>query len=347
MITMRDIAVRAGVSRSTVSFVLNGKHAEMGVNENTRQLVLKTADEMGYRRNELARAVVTGRMPAFAFLTLRYALESEVVARILNGVLDEAETCGYTVQVMRFATENDEDLVRRCIELRPAGILGIYVPSSLLSILQQETERFHIPVVVLDSTPPIEGGTHILSDDEDGCRQAINHLASLGHRRIAMIAGLPHSVASNLRLQGYRAAMSALGYPILPGYEEIGHWLPGPIEEATHRLFSLPVPPTAVFCADDKTALVACRVLRSLGCHVPEDVSLVGFANLGMASFSDPPLTTVAQPFAAMGRSAVLRLLAPPSEEPGPPNREGISFYRERLPTNLIVRNSTGPIRLA
>lgn len=338
MTTMLDIANRAGVSRSTVSFVLNGKHLEMGVNEETRQRVLQVAGEMGYRRNGLARAIATGKAPIFGFLVRDSHLDSEVVARVLRGVMDEAENCRHIVQILRLTGEDDEDIILRCVEMRPAGVVSIYVAPDILSHLQQEMACFHIPVVALDSTPPLAGGSRIYSDDREGCRQAIAHLVALGHERIAFIGGDPRSVASNLRDEGYHKAMAEHNLPILPGYREMGYWENQLIDAATHRLFcDLAVPPTAVFCADDRTAMVACRTLRRLGLRVPEDVSLVGFANLTMAEFNDPPLTTVVQPFRQMGRRAVLRLLAAAEEQDHDPS----ASYEERLPTYLNVRQST------
>lgn len=345
MITMRDISIRAGVSRSTVSFVLNGKHSIMGVNEETRQRVLQTAEELGYRRNELARAVVTGKNRVFGFVIRSEMMESEVAARILGGVMDEAEASHFSVQMIRLSGENDEEIIRRCVELRPTGVLGIFVALEMLQHLQQEMSRFRIPVAVLDSVPPLEGGSRILSNDIEGCRQAIAHLKDLGHQRIAYIGGDPKTVVSRLREEGYRQAMSEQGLPILPGYLETGFWNQEKIDQAARRLFQdLPVAPTAIFCADDKTAMVACRTIRKMGFALPEDVSVVGFANLVPAAYCDPPLTTIAQPFHEMGRSAVRRLLCL-AEKVDQGEDISATYDEEMLPTQLIVRESTAPVK--
>jgi DNA-binding LacI/PurR family transcriptional regulator len=343
MITMRDISVRAGVSRSTVSFVLNGKHSAMGVNEETRKRVLQTAEELGYRRNELARAVVTGKNRVFGFVVRSQMLESEVVARVLAGVMDEAEANHFAVQMIRLSGENDEEIIRRCVELRPTGVLGIFVDPRKLQHLQQEMARFKIPVAVLDSTPPLEGGSRILSNDIEGCRQAISHLTSLGHKRIAFIGGDPKTVVSQLREEGYRRAMGEQGLDIPEGFLEMGYWDQTQITDATRRLFrDLPVTPSAVFCADDKTAMVACRTIRQFGLSIPDDVSVVGFANLIMANYNDPPLTTIAQPFHEMGRSAVRRLLCL-TEKVDQGEDISATYDEELLPTQLLVRQSTAP----
>jgi len=341
MITMRDIAVRAGVSRSTVSFVLNDKHSAMGVNEDTRRRVLEVASELGYRRNELARAVVTGKNRVFGFVVPGFGLESEVVSRILAGVMDEAEARHYAVQVIRLARPDDE-IIRRCVELRPTGLLCIQTGPETLRHLRQEVSRFGIPIAVLDSSPQLEGGSRVLSDDLAGCRQAIDHLADLGHARIAYVGGDPKTVVSRLREEGYLAAMAGRHLPVLGGYVENGYWNAEATEAATVRLLEDPEDaPSAIFCADDKTAMVVCRTARRLGRSVPGDLSVVGFADLAMAAYADPPLTTVAQPFPEMGRVAVRRLLAAAAGETPPPEDPGVPLPDELVPTHLVVRRST------
>lgn len=341
MITMRDIAMQVGVSRSTVSFVLNDKHSVMGVNEETRQRVLQAAEKMGYRRNELARAVVTGKNSVFAFLIWGAMLQSDVAMRVLGGLLDEAEARQYVVQVIRLNGTSDEKTIQRCVELRPTGVVGIYVSEETMAHVEREMAHFNIPIVVLDSTSLVTGASRVRSDDIDGCRQAISHLTDLGHTRIAYIGGNATSVASVLRLEGYRRAMDEHGLPVPQGYETLGKWDPAVVTQVTERLFSGETPhPTAVFCADDKTAMTACATIRRMGMSIPGDVSVVGFADLSMAPFNDPPLTTVAQPFGEMGRAAIRRLMAASSE-----NEDGYSETNrdQLLPAHLIVRQSSGP----
>jgi DNA-binding LacI/PurR family transcriptional regulator len=345
MVTMRDISVRAGVSRSTVSFVLNGKHTLMGVNEETRQRVLQTAEELGYRRNELARAVVTGKNRVLGFVVNAGFVDSEVVARILTGIQDEAEANRYSIQMIRLSGDNNLEIIRRCVELRPTGVAGIAIPDAALELLRLEMSRFQIPIAVIDSVPPFEGSTRILSDDLLGCALAIEHLASLGHRRIAYIGGRPDSVVGQLRKEGYYRAMTKLQLPVLDGYDEVGYWEIDNIEVATQRLFTeLPFCPTAVFCADDKTAMIACRTIRSLDLKIPEDISVVGFADLMMSKYNDPPLTTIAQPFREMGKTAVRRLLAVAAQIDQGEDFSG-TYEEERLPTTLILRRSTAPVK--
>ncbi len=345
MVTMRDVAVHAGVSRVTVSYVLNKKDALIGISDDTRTRVLRAADELGYRRNELARAMVTGKNAVFAFLVPPDGVESEVTARILTGILQSAEEMQHTVQVVRLPTLEDRSVIQRCVEMRPMGVMTIYTSQNTLDQLHEEMNRYRIPVAVLDCSYPQAQGSRILSDDTDGCRQVIDHLGALGHRRIAFIGGYSHMGVSLVRSEGYRRAMQTRGLPIPEGYQEYGEWLPERVESITRGLFnsrnSTPFP-TAVFCADDKTAMVVCRTLHRIGMSVPDTVSVVGFADLAMARYNNPPLTTVAQPFRAMGQAAVERLFTVASEWDDSGSTDGA--YDLLLPTELVVRESTAPV---
>jgi LacI family transcriptional regulator len=343
---MKDIAQRLGVSRSTVSLVLNRRDAPgVRIPVHTRERILAEAESMGYRRNELARAVVTGRNPVFAFLVP--APEVEVAARLLAGALDEAEARGHTVQVVRLpggGADDEARAIHRCVEMRPVGVMSVYVHGARLDHLHEEMGRYHIPVAVLDSSFPQARGLRIVSDDFLGSRQAVEHLTGLGHRCIAFFGGDPNSGASAMRQQGFVRAMTEAGLEVPEGYVRHGDWHPEKIDRITREAFgpdAAPAP-TAVFCADDKTAMVVCRTLRRLGRRVPEDISVVGFADLSTAAFNDPPLTTVAQPFHEIGRAAVARLIV--ASEPAEGEAPQEAPREEWLPTRLIVRESTAAV---
>ncbi|HVK04615.1 MAG TPA: LacI family DNA-binding transcriptional regulator [Armatimonadaceae bacterium] len=336
MVTMSDIASRAGVSRSTVSVVLNNKDAAVGIAEETRRRVLNAARQLGYRPNEVARAMVTGKSHVVAFLVADPS--REVVARILAGAMNEAEPQGYFVKLVARDGAWDERIIERCVETRPVGVMGLYVPPSLNECLREEMGRYRIPVAILDSSFPQPGLTRVLSDDLEGVHQAIAHLHGLGHRRIAHIGGTRASGASTLREEGYRRAMARFGLPVPEGYVQWGEWEIDAAGRATERLLDHPEPPTAVFCADDKTALIASRAASRRGVRVPEDLSVVGFADLEMARYGNPALTTVAQPFADLGAAAVRSLLeAARSLQRG----EEPDTAEVLLPNRLVVREST------
>lgn len=337
---MSDIAAKAGVSRATVSLVLNNKHASVGIAEDTRRRVLSAARQLGYRPNEVARAMVTGKNRVIVYLVNDPSLE--VAARILAGAMNEAEPLGYSVKLVARDGAWGESVIERCVELRPVGLMGLYVPPSLYRHIQEETARYRIPVTLLDSSFPLEGLTRVLSDDEDGVYQGLAHLHRLGHRRIAHIAGWRHSGAATTREAAYRRVMARLGLPVPEGYVACGEWVIETIEEVTRTLLAHPERPTALFCADDKTALIAIRTAERLGVRVPEDLSVLGFADLEMARYGNPPLTTVAQPFPELGAAAVRYLLDAARRLEGGEDHGTAEIL---LPNRLIVRESTGPPR--
>jgi DNA-binding LacI/PurR family transcriptional regulator len=340
MIRMSDIAARAGLSRTTVSCVLNNKH-EAGISEETRQRVLQAAKELNYRRNEIARQMVSGRSRVLGFV-LR-STQGDVASRILTGVLETAEESEYSVKVVLLDFGKDPAPVfERLAGARLAGVMALYLDGDSLGILQNEMAHAgDVPVAVLDSSFPQSRGIRILSDDITGCRAVIDHLADLGHTRIAYVAGREDSGASQFRETGFRTAMAAHEFELAPWQIFYGDWHPDEIARAVTGLWQHPegVRPTALMCADDKTALAAIRTLRGLGYSVPKDVSVVGFADLEMAAFCDPPLTTVSQPFREMGRTAVRTLID---------LVEGNGAGKDvLLPTQLVVRQSTAPANIA
>ncbi len=341
MITMTDIAEKAGVSRSTVSFVLNKRFNGVYISDDTRVRVQEAAEELGYRRNELARAIVTGKNRVLGFLVC--APESEVVARMLAGVLDEAEAHSYFIKVLRLRNNVvDRETIERCAELRLAGVIVLYLNEEMLSSMQAEMSRYHIPVATLDDSLPHSWGARVISDDLQGCRLAIEHLVELGHRKIALISGRPDAGSAMLREDGYCQAMRDAGLPVPADYIQHGYWSVQKTELATQRLLGLADRPTALVCAGDIMAMTACRTARCMGLPVPEQLSVIGFANIDAAEAADPPLTTVAQPFQEMGRFAVRHLLQLIESE-----ETDASIAREEvLPTNLVVRASTARVPL-
>jgi DNA-binding LacI/PurR family transcriptional regulator len=343
MITISDIASRAGVSRTTVSYVLNGRESGVRISEETRQRVSAAAAELGYRRNALAHAVTTGRNPVLGFLAC--APEGELVARLLAGALDEAEESGYFIKVLRLRHNTvNAEVIERCAELRLAGVIVLYLDTEQLKYLHGEMARYGIPVAVLDDSFPQERGVRVVSDDIDGCRQAIAHLVALGHTKIACISGPQASGCASLREEGYRLAMREHGLQAPESYLQRGDWDEDVTEAATRALLSSEHGrPSAIVCAGDEWAMVAARTLRRCGLRVPEDVSVIGFGDIRTARLWEPPLTTVAQPFQEMGRLAVKRLIAQ-AEAPDSSTISRSTPIEEALPTQLVVRQSTARV---
>ena len=350
MVTMRDIASSVGVSRSTVSLVLNERHGALGIAEETRQRVLKTATDMGYRRNALMSAVITGRNPVLGFLVNRP--EYEAPARILAGALEEAERQNYFIQVLPLHNfdELDRRVVERCLELRLAGVIVLYLNDQTLDYLHGELAPHRIPVAVADSSVSQNWGVRADTDDEQAMLLAVRHLKGLGHRRIALITArtLPdgstfpnHMTAP--REAGFRGALRKLRLPLREDYIVDGHFSSDATAEATQNLLQLSEPPTAIIGVRDMEAAHAINAAFRLGIKVPEQLSVMGYGNLEIAGHCIVPLTCVEQPFRELGRIAVRRLIA--RLQPDTTKLWLDKPQVELLPAQLIERDSTGPVK--
>lgn len=339
-ITMADIAREAGVSRTTASYVLNGQYATMQISEGTRLRVQEAARALGYRRNELARAIVTGKNRVLGVLARRPGPEPR--ARILEGILEEAGRRGYTITLLHHASgEEGSEIARRCVEQRLAGLIVDRPSRSAYAALHAELAHYQLPIVLVDDSITHSGTLTITSDDVQGCRLAVAHLVGLGHRHIVQIEGSPLPTPL-LRAEAFRRAMAEHGLSVQNQAVAHTDWTPEQVEQAVNDLFhARRKRPTALFCsAGDSAAAVAIRTLRQIGLHTPADVSVVGYSDLTFADYVDPPLTTIAQPFQEMGRTAVRCLLERIENEDQDTNPEPAELL---LPTQLVRRASTGP----
>ncbi len=339
---MNDIAARVGVSQATVSYVLNGRKSGVPVREEMRTRILQTAEELGYRRNELARAMASGKNYVLGFVT--HLPGEENSNRIMLGAQEEASDKGYTIRLLPLAGFPDyQQAFARLAEQRLAGVMALNFKADAIDCLREETQRFGIPVVLMDDPPTQNWAASVVSDDADGLRQAIAHLRQLGHERIAFVSAQSNSPLAQQRQDSFLRLMEESGLLVPDSFVIATNWKnPEIIEKGLRHLLEPgrdpSAYPTALLCAGDFIAMVALRLARALGFHVPRDVSIVGFADFLFASYADPPLTTIAQPYEEMGRLGVRYLLEPSPSAPGPP-----AFC---VPTRLIVRGSTGAARL-
>ena len=337
MITISDVAAKAGVSRATVSYVLNGRDTSVRISDLTRQKVMETATEMGYRRNELARAMTTGKNRMLGFWVMQS--NREPVVRVLSGAMKEADEHGYFIKMLGFDNGSlDARTLERCVEWRLSGIIAIHAPAATIEKLFPQIVQTGIPLVTVDSQQSAAGCLNISANSEDGMRAAVAHLAELGHKRIAFLGGFreEEDSISGARERAYRAEMKERGLfqhcqvEVGDWRAEFSDWEQGTTACAVRRLLGAPNRPTAIACASDHMAMIAVRVASECGLSVPRDLSLSGFDDVAVATLYNPPLTTVSQPFELLGRAAVRSLLTPDGPEP-------------LLPAHLIVRGSTAP----
>jgi len=298
MVSMADVASAAGVSRSTVSLVLNGRHESVGLAATTVARVRAVASELGYRKNELARAMITGRNPFLCLLTP--AIADELSARCLAAAVAEAERHGQYLHVL--ASGRDEPTcaasIERCIELRPAGVVTWNLPVAAQSRLATELERYEIPLCALQ---PHYGG-QVLGP-------ALDHLFDLGHRRVGLVSIPTEPALEASFLEAMKAAWQAVPAEHLVRADDGETDLRDALREV---LRSRKTRPTALVCTSDSAALMVLRAARRLDLKVPKELSVVGWGNLALGALSDPPLTTVDPPIADLAGQAVARLLGQP-----------------------------------
>ncbi|WP_043621382.1 LacI family DNA-binding transcriptional regulator [Ensifer sp. ZNC0028] len=332
---IKDIAERAGVSVATVSRALSGSSL---VTDETRKRVNALARELNYRPNVSARNLRTRR--SMSVLLVVRDVGNPFYLEILKGVEATAREAGYAVLMGN--TENDPDReVEYFNMLRDGHADGMILMTGKLPPPQpgESADLSHLPVVIALEMIEGSGFPHVQIDNVAAAQAGVEHLIALGHRRIAHIAGPLPEVMALHRRDGYRAAMKAASLDIPEGYEVRGDYLLESGEARAADLFALPEPPTAIFAANDEMAYGAIHALRRLGRDVPGDVSVVGFDDLYLSKAFYPPLTTVSQPRADIGRTAMSQLLNVLSD--GEVGTEPAIV----LPTTLNIRGSTAPPR--
>jgi LacI family transcriptional regulator, galactose operon repressor len=333
--TSHDVATLAGVSRTTVSFVLNDR-ADVKIPEETRRRVLDAAKELGYHPHASAQRLAGGRSHVIA-LVLRQSPEQvasdAALAETLRGLAAAARTGGFRVMVEPFALDDTSGSYADLLRAQHADGLVVSGPRvddpSLLELV-----RDGFPIVLQGALPDI-GAPSVDVDNVAGARGAVDHLISLGHRRIACITNAPLVyTAAQERLEGYRQAMAAAGLDADPALVAEAAFDAPSGHAAMAGLLSR-TQFDAAFVASDVVALGAIGALREAGKLVPLDVSVVGFDDIPLAGYFDPPLTTVRLPAYELGQAAGRALLERIADREIP--------LRTLLPTELIVRASTAP----
>ena len=343
MVTMADIAKRAGVSRATASIVLNNRQVEMRISDETRQRVLDAVQELGYRRNDLARAVGSGKNYVLGFVKMG---SGEQETHLLEGVLKAAAEADYLLKVLIWGDAPVAEMARRCVEHRLAGLVTRSFPEAQDTIaFFAELESYGIPVVYVDDNLDhlgMPGMSCVTSDDEQGYRLTSRAPRRTGpprhrlHRRELRPPSRPPPQEKLSPPDGRARPARArrLRARLRLGSHSDGAHDTATVSDPSRR-------PTALICAGDEPAAVAMRTLGRLGLRVPEDVSVIGYSDFSFAALLDPPLTTISQPFEEMGAVAARILLKRLQDRT---HVEEVAS-RVALPTKLIVRESTAVIR--
>ncbi|WP_371672257.1 LacI family transcriptional regulator [Streptomyces sp. NBC_00289] len=328
MPTMADVARSAGVSVATVSHVLNDTRPVL---PHTRQAVLDAIDELGYTPNTLARSLVTSRTRSIGLAVS--AISNPFFTDILQGVEAGALEHGYSLLIADPHDDPEHELkvVQLLHERRVDGM--IVAPSADPRGLLAYLGRHAVPTVLLDrvvDSPAagVPGFDQVCADGAEPTALLVTHLAGLGHRRIALVAGLPGLSTTSERITGYRHGLAAAGFPYDERLVVHGASDSAGAERATAALLSLAVPPTALVTANNAMTIGALRALRDRGLSVPDDIALCCFDDFAWADLFSPRLTAISQPSREIGARAVdllLERLAAP-DRPARTVRLGCAF---------------------
>jgi len=330
IVSIKDIARIVGVSHSTVSRALR---ASPVVSAETADRIRRVASKQGYRASLIGRSLVMRRSMSVGCVATDIA--DPFVAEVMDGIEEEANRQGYAVFLASSHgnPKREIDVVRSFHERRVDGVI---VPASRVGPLYlPHLAQLQIPVVLINSQHP-GAYTHSVSIDNAGAASRLtSHLLELGHRRVAYIGNLHGNQSDADRLSGYRSALRKAHVPYRQEFVVKADSAAAGGRTQMTKLLALHQRPTAVFCYDDMTALGALAAARAGGVSVPGDLSIVGFDDLYIASYTAPPLTTIRQPMKEMGRRAadiLLRLVRGESVE------KNVTFSGK-----LVVRESTAP----
>ncbi len=341
-VTLKDISAQTGINTCSVSHVLNNHPRAMELKAETREKIHRCAREMGYARNEIARSMVTGRNDVIAFISCDTGAW-EYTGKIMSGIVEEATRQSFAVKVYHLAHSNPENIIRQLIEQRVAGVIFHSDRNIDLDFIRSEAAKKHIPCATVNLSS-ISAGIGVTSDDFQGTREAVKYLAELGHRRIAYISNRLRLEFTENRENGFVAGMKE--YVPHSGIMQIAYGINTDYDEnlpAIRELLSGSEDkrPTAVICYSD---YIACNVLQAayqMGIKVPEELSVIGFADMDVAKYATVPLTTVAQPFEQMGRETANMLIETIKNK-----RVDIldKVENRKLAVTLVVRKSTAPL---
>ncbi|MEV7394964.1 LacI family DNA-binding transcriptional regulator [Streptomyces sp. NPDC091215] len=324
-----DVARLAGVSRKTVSRVLNN---EPYVSDEARGRVLAAADELGYRLNHAARALASGRTRSLGVVALGTA--GYGTASLLVHIEQAVRDAGYALRVINTPDGDPEGIAGALESLLEQGVDGVVVSEPIVK--GEVPLRVDVPVLFLGAPPSftatrtltVSVGAHELA------RAATEHLLDLGHETVHHLAGPRRWYATKDRIEGWQAALAARGAhepPLLNGDWSAASGY------AAGRALVTDTSVTAVFAAGDEMAIGLIRALQEAGRRVPEDISVVGFDGNPVFAYVSPPLTTVRQPFAAAARGGI-RLLVHAIEKP-----DAELPQAGDPPIELVLRGSTAP----
>ena len=327
VVSIKEIARRAGVSHSTVSRAL---HQNPLVKPDTASRIRDLAEEMGYVPSAIGRGLATQSTHTLGIVVTTIA--DPFVSEVVRGAEELAMDHGYALFLCQSGGQPQRELaaVRSLHENR---VDGVVVTSSRVGELYRPLlVQMNVPIVLINNERSDPGVWFVSIDDSHGAELATDHLVHLGRRRIGFIAGWPEASSCHGRLRGCAEALERHGLGTNPYWTCSGNGrMDGGWAAAREMLTCRPLP-DGLFCYNDLTAIGALKALHEARVRVPEDVAVVGFDDISMAAFASPPLTTIAQPRLDMGRLSVSMLLDLIA---------GRNVESQTLKGSLVIREST------
>lgn len=335
-LTLEDIARMSGVSRSTVSRVIND---DPNVKEATRQKVWELIHNINFQPNLAARGLAAGRIQVLGLvipMAVTSVFADPYFPLLIQGISSACNARGYSMMLWLAEPEYERRLARQI--LYSALIDGVIIASAVMGdpIVMALTESKKVPFIMVGRHPTDPAVSYVDVDNRVGARQAVEHLLNLGHRRVAAITGPQTMVAGIDRFQGYLDALNHFKIEVEPNLITSGEFSEKAGYQAMQKLLS--AQPQAVFAASDMMAIGAIRAIQDAGLNVPADIAVVGFDDIPDATRIHPPLTTIRQPTSRSGSWAA-ELLIDMIENPNPASRHMI------LTTELVIRASCGANR--
>jgi len=334
--TQKDVAQRAGVSRSTVSYVLNDqKQLKVPISDETRQRVMQAIEELGYQPDARAQSLRSGNTNIVGVIIP--AIQNPFFWQILSGISESLQAAGYSLHLAHHPLdEQQESNTLRQLARQPVdGFILLAAAKYQLPRLSEYLRKSGRPVVEI--TGAKAEFDHVVHSYSSGTRELMAYLLELGHRRIGFIYGITKDVQGFDRLLIYREVLEEAG--LQPYEAHCGENL-DEVYDAAYNLLSESDCPTALLVINDMLAVAVIRAAHDLGLAVPDDISIAGFDDIPMSSFTSPRLTSVSGMAEDSGRDAV-GLLLKRFKEPNLPQQITTA------PIQLIVRESTGPVNLS
>ena len=336
-ITIRDVASEAGVSVTTVSRVLNGKD---DISEETIKKVEAVVQELGYASSLAARGMRSHRTNLIGLIL--HDVASLYSQEIMSGVNQAIAKIDKDLIIYTSGGLDTENVAQH--ERYYVALLNGSITDGAIVVTPTATQfTTHAPLVIIDPNTGTPDYPAIIATNQEGALSAMKYLTGLGHRRIGHIAGSMELISANQRLQGYKDGLAAASIPLNEDLIEFGDYTTETAVICARKLLSLADRPTAIFAANDMSAMGVYEAAREFGLQIPGDLTVIGFDNLREAAHLNPPLTTIDQFLEKMGTMATEMLvkLVKGDSLPIHPTQEG-NLYK--IPTQLVIRDSCASV---